>query len=46
MESHFEDAEAEPRAMPQMWSAYDDEQLVGFVMITARRHRATPANAG
>jgi hypothetical protein len=29
MESHFEDAEAEPEAMPQMWSAHNAEQLVG-----------------
>ena len=34
MESHFEDAEAEPRAMPHMWSVHDGDQLVGFVMIS------------
>jgi diamine N-acetyltransferase len=34
MESHFEDAEAEPEAKPRMWSVYDREQLVGFVMIS------------
>jgi diamine N-acetyltransferase len=34
MESHFEDAEAEPRAKPRMWSVHDGEQLVGFVMIS------------
>jgi diamine N-acetyltransferase len=34
MESHFEDAIADARAMPRMWSVHDDEQLVGFVMIS------------
>ena len=34
MESHFEDAEAEPRAKPRMWSVHDGDQLVGFVMIS------------
>lgn len=34
MESHFEDAEAEPEAMPRMWSVHDGDQLVGFVMIS------------
>jgi diamine N-acetyltransferase len=34
MESHFEDATAEPRAKPRMWSVYDGDQLVGFVMIS------------
>jgi diamine N-acetyltransferase len=34
MESHFEDAEDEPRAMPRMWSVHDSEQLIGFVMIS------------
>jgi diamine N-acetyltransferase len=34
MESHFEDAEAEPRAMPRMWSVHDGEDLIGFVMIS------------
>jgi diamine N-acetyltransferase len=34
MESHFEDAEAEPRAMPRMWSVHDGDQLIGFVMIS------------
>ena len=34
MESHFEDAAEEPRAKPRMWSVYDGDQLVGFVMIS------------
>ena len=34
MESHFEDATAEPPAKPKMWSVHDDDQLVGFVMIS------------
>ena len=34
MESHFEDAIADARAMPRMWSVHDGEQLVGFVMIS------------
>jgi diamine N-acetyltransferase len=34
MESHFEDAEAEPRAKPRMWSVHDGDQLVGFAMIS------------
>jgi len=34
MASHFEDAEAEPRAKPRMWSVHDGDQLVGFVMIS------------
>ena len=34
MASHFEDAAAEPRARPRMWSVHDGEQLVGFVMIS------------
>ena len=34
MEGHFEDAAAEPRAMPRMWSVHADDSLVGFVMIS------------
>jgi diamine N-acetyltransferase len=34
MESHFEDAEVEPRAKPRLWSVHDGDQLVGFVMIS------------
>jgi len=34
MESHFEDAVADDRACPRMWSVQDGEQLVGFVMIS------------
>jgi diamine N-acetyltransferase len=34
MESHFEDAIADARAMPRMWSVHDGDQLVGFVMIS------------
>ena len=34
MESHFEDAEAEPEAKPRMWSVHHDDDLVGFVMIS------------
>ena len=34
MEGHFEDADAEPRAKPRMWSVHDGDQLVGFVMIS------------
>jgi diamine N-acetyltransferase len=34
MESHFEDADDEPRAKPHMWSVHDGDQLVGFAMIS------------
>jgi len=34
MESHFEDAAAEPRAKGRMWSVHDGDQLVGFVMFS------------
>lgn len=34
MSSHFEDAAADPRAKPRMWSVHDGDQLVGFVMIS------------
>jgi diamine N-acetyltransferase len=34
MESHFEDAAAEPQARPRMWSVHDGDVLVGFVMIS------------
>jgi diamine N-acetyltransferase len=36
MAGHFEDAAADARAMPRMWSAHDatSGQLVGFVMIS------------
>lgn len=34
MASHFEDAAAEPRGRPRLWSAYDGDRLVGFVMIS------------
>jgi diamine N-acetyltransferase len=34
MESHFEDAVADARACPRMWSVHDGDQLVGFVMIS------------
>jgi diamine N-acetyltransferase len=34
MESHFEDAEADARACPRMWSVHDGDVLVGFVMIS------------
>jgi diamine N-acetyltransferase len=34
MESHFEDAAAEPRAKPRMWSVRDGDRLIGFVMIS------------
>ena len=34
MISHFEDAIADARACPRMWSVHDREQLVGFVMIS------------
>lgn len=34
MQSHFEDAEAAPRAKPRMWSVQVEEQVVGFVMIS------------
>lgn len=34
MISHFEDAVADARACPRMWSVHDREQLVGFVMIS------------
>jgi len=34
MISHFEDAIADARACPRMWSVHDGDQLVGFVMIS------------
>jgi diamine N-acetyltransferase len=34
MISHFEDAIADAKACPRMWSVHDGEQLVGFVMIS------------
>lgn len=34
MGSHFEDAIADAKACPRMWSVHDGEQLVGFVMIS------------
>jgi diamine N-acetyltransferase len=34
MESHFEDASAEPEAEPRMWSVHHGDDLVGFVMIS------------
>ena len=34
MESHFEDAIADARACPRMWSVHDGDVLVGFVMIS------------
>src|SRR3954452_2219647 len=34
MESHFEDAVADARACPRMWSVHDGDRLVGFVMIS------------
>jgi diamine N-acetyltransferase len=34
MASHFEDALADARARPRMWSVHDSGQLVGFVMIS------------
>jgi diamine N-acetyltransferase len=34
MESHFEDAIADARACPRMWSVHDGDLLVGFVMIS------------
>lgn len=34
MISHFEDAIAEAKACPRMWSVHDGDQLVGFVMIS------------
>ncbi len=34
MTSHFEDALADARACPRMWSVHDGELLVGFVMIS------------
>jgi diamine N-acetyltransferase len=34
MISHFEDAIADARACPRMWSLHDGDQLVGFVMIS------------
>lgn len=30
----FDDAAREPRAVPRYWTVNDDEQLVGFVMIS------------
>ena len=34
MIGHFEDAIADAKACPRMWSVHDGEQLVGFVMIS------------
>ncbi|MDP9483091.1 MAG: GNAT family N-acetyltransferase [Chloroflexota bacterium] len=34
MASHFEDAVADARACPRMWSVHDGDVLVGFVMIS------------
>jgi diamine N-acetyltransferase len=34
MESHFEDAIADAKACPRMWSVHADDDLVGFVMIS------------
>ena len=34
MESHFEDALADARACPRMWSVHDGDTLVGFAMIS------------
>ncbi len=34
MVSHFEDAVADARACPRMWSVHDGDKLVGFVMIS------------
>ncbi len=34
MVSHFEDAIADARACPRMWSVHDGDTLVGFVMIS------------
>ena len=34
MISHFEDAIADAKACPRMWSVHDSERLVGFVMIS------------
>ena len=34
MISHFEDAIADEKACPRMWSVHDRERLVGFVMIS------------
>ena len=34
MASHFEDAVADARACPRMWSVRDGDLLVGFVMIS------------
>jgi len=34
MISHFEDAIADAKACPRMWSVHDGDELVGFVMIS------------
>jgi diamine N-acetyltransferase len=34
MISHFEDAIADAKACPRMWSVHDGDTLVGFVMIS------------
>ena len=34
MASHFEDAVADARACPRMWSVHDRDAMVGFVMIS------------
>jgi diamine N-acetyltransferase len=34
MISHFEDAVADAKACPRMWSVHDGDTLVGFVMIS------------
>jgi diamine N-acetyltransferase len=43
MISHFEDAIADAKACPRMWSVHDGDQLVGFVMISDNIPAATLA---
>jgi diamine N-acetyltransferase len=39
--SHFEDAIADAKACPRMWSVHDGDELVGFVMISDDIPQAT-----
>jgi diamine N-acetyltransferase len=41
MISHFEDAIADAKACPRMWSVHDGDELVGFVMISDDIPQAT-----
>ena len=46
MLSHFEDAIADAKACPRMWSVHDGDALVGFVMISDKIPAQTLAADG